>query len=85
MDRFSGLWVQAMLARARKERLTTDAVYQRMEADIGHGPLAIGRTKNVLGYIDGMLSSQRGSELMRGLRVAAVGYLERERGRLKAA
>ena len=85
MDRFTGPWVQRMLVRARREPLTPDVVLRRMEADIGHGPLAVGRTKNVLSYLDGILSSHPRSPAIRRMRAAAANYLDRERGRLKAA
>lgn len=74
-------WVRTMMSRARQKPLDPEAVWATMAEEIGHGPLAIGRTRNLIEVMDRELALHRSGPL-RSLRQAAAEYLAREQARL---
>ena len=78
-------WVSDILAQSPGRPLAPEAVWASLERQIGHGPLAVGRTKNLLAYIGQELNERRGGPALRSLRSAVSAYLSSEQTRLKTA
>jgi hypothetical protein len=73
--RDAGRWVRHMVAAARMKPMAPEAIWERLEAYAGRGPLAVGRSKNVLEYIERQLIDRQGGAAMRALWQTVTAYL----------
>jgi hypothetical protein len=82
--RDAGRWVRQTVAASRMKPMAPEVMWERLESYAGRGPLAVGRSKNVLEYIERQLTDRQGGAAMRALWQTANAYLEHAQRNLAA-
>lgn len=78
-------WLNEILAQSPGRPVAPEAVWRVLDRRIGHGPLAVGRAKNLLAFIGQELNAGRAGPGLRSAQDAAAAYLSHEQDRLKVA
>ena len=81
----AGEWVRQTVAKCHAEPMTTEAVLKSLEKYVGHGERALGRTQEVLDYLDRQLIERNDGPVMRALWSTVADYCEKVQEGLAAA